>query len=211
MLGSVVCLSWCSCAESSPLIKKRRNCSSEKHAHKQAQGNLCWATSSPGFDTSVLRADIGWLLWGFFFVFAHLNSMLIPSRRFSQQPGCRRTLVPACISVCQPRRSTQHFSSVRQWVETTGLLCLTEKHLLQIWGDIFFPWLCCSGNSRADEHYHTSASREHVPTCLKWPPLAHLCQTGLLYQTCSFFLGIVASQSTDFAFVSCRVHWVPTV
>lgn len=154
MLGSVVCLSWCSCAESSPLIKKRRNCSSEKHAHKQAQGNLCWATSSPGFDTSVLRADIGWLLWGFFFVFAHLNSMLIPSRRFSQQPGCRRTLVPACISVCQPRRSTQHFSSVRQWVETTGLLCLTEKHLLQIWGEIFFPWLCCSGNSRAYEHYH---------------------------------------------------------
>lgn len=147
----------------------------------------------------------------FFFVFAHLNSMLIPSRRFSQQPGCRRTLVPACISVCQPRRSTQHFSSVRQWVETTGLLCLTEKHLLQIWGDIFFPWLCCSGNSRADEHYHTSASREHVPTCLKWPPLAHLYQTGLLYQTCSFFLSTVASQSTDFAFVSCRVHWVPTV
>lgn len=75
----------------------------------------------------------------------------------------------------------------------------------------FFPMTLLFREQQSIWTLSSSASREHVPTCLKWPPLAHLYQTGLLYQTCSFFLSTVASQSTDFAFVSCRVHWVPTV
>lgn len=144
----------------------------------------------------------------FFFVFAHLNSMLIPSRRFSQQPA------NTCPSLYLRLSASQVHSAffLRETVGGNNRAFMSHRETFV--ADLrrnFFSMTLLFREQQSRWTLSSSASREHVPTCLKWPPLAHLYQTGLLHQTCSFFLSIVASQSTDFAFVSCRVHWVPTV
>lgn len=144
----------------------------------------------------------------FFFVFAHLNSMLIPSRRFSQQPA------NTCPSLYLRLSASQVHSAffLRETVGGNNRAFMSHRETFV--ADLrrhFFSMTLLFREQQSIWTLSSSASREHVPTCLKWPPLAHLYQTGLLYQTCSFFLSTVASQSTDFAFVSCRVHWVPTV
>ena len=165
------------------------------------------------------RLDIGWLLLIDFFVFFCLCSFNLnagPVRRFSQQPGCRRTLVSACIYVCQPRRSTQHFSSVRHWVETTGLLCLTEEHLLQIWREFFhdfaFQGTAEQMNTIVLCQQGTCPCMSEMTTAVLIFCPAHLYQTWLLYQNMQLLSSIVALTLSFMIYrlclVSWRVHWV---